>query len=34
MHDLPYLRGYPETLRQQVQQLLAAGKLAATLAQR
>lgn len=34
MHDLPYLRGYPDTLRQQVQQLLAAGKLAATLAQR
>ncbi|OCW97603.1 YgjP-like metallopeptidase domain-containing protein [Alishewanella sp. HH-ZS] len=34
MHDLPYLRGYPDTLRQQVQRLLAAGKLAATLAQR
>lgn len=34
MHDLPYLRGYPDTLRQQVQRLLAAGKLAATLTQR
>jgi len=34
MTDLPYLRSYPESIRQQVQHLLAAGKLAATLERR
>lgn len=34
MTELPFLRGYPQTVLLQVQQLLAAGKLAATLAKR
>lgn len=34
MTELPYLQGYPDNIRQQVQQLLVTGKLAATLAQR
>jgi hypothetical protein len=34
MTELPYLQGYPDNIRQQVQHLLAAGKLAATLAKR
>lgn len=34
MTELPYLQGYPDNIRQQVQHLLATGKLAATLAAR
>lgn len=34
MTELPFLRGYPQTVLLQVQQLLATGKLAATLAKR
>lgn len=34
MHDLPYLRGYPEVIRQQVHQLLLSNTLALTLQQR
>ncbi|EIW89432.1 YgjP protein [Alishewanella agri BL06] len=34
MTELPYLQGYPDNIRQQVQHLLATGKLAAMLAAR
>ncbi len=34
MDDLPYLRHYPETIRQQVSALISQGQLAATLSRR